>query len=132
MRILAPRGTIRALIFLAVVAVPLIGAIDGGSVLYSRTATEHDASTVAYAAAAAVRGMPITPQTAVIAYQAAGEIAVRLGGTVQQKDFRVNVNSGITLTLTRTAPTLVFDHLPRLRDLVEISSTVTVQPSPYA
>jgi hypothetical protein len=93
--------------------------------------TEHDASTVAYAAAAAVRGMPITPQTAVIAYKAADELADRLGATVQQKDFRVNVNGGITLTLTKTAPTLAFNHLPRLRDLVEISSTVTVQPSPY-
>jgi hypothetical protein len=129
---MAPRGAIRALIFLAVLAVPLLGAIDGGSVLYSRTATEHDASTVAYAAAAAVRGMPITPQTAVTAYEAADKLAHQLGGTVQQKDFRVNRNGGITLTLTRTARTVVFDHLPRLRDLVEISSTVTVEPSPYA
>jgi hypothetical protein len=129
---ISTRGSVQAMSFLAVVAVPLLGAIDGGSVLYSRMATENDASTVAYAAAAAVRGMPITPQTAVIAYQAADEIADRLGGTVQQKDFRLNLNGGITLTLTRTAPALVFDHLPRLRDLIEISSTVTVQPSPYA
>jgi hypothetical protein len=131
MRIIAPRGTIRTLGFLAIVAVPILGAIDGGSVVYSRMATEHDAPTVAAAAAAAVRGMPITPDTAVIAYRAAGEIADRLGATVQKKDFRVNLNGGITLTLTRTASTLVFDHLPRLRDLVKISSTVTVQPSPF-
>ena len=132
MRIISPRGATRTLGFLAILAFPVLGVIDGGMVGYAHLATEDDAKVVARAAAEAVRGEALTQQTAVIAYQAAESTAQRFGATVVRKDFTVHRGGQVTLTLQRTAPTLVFDHLPFLRDTTAISATVTVEPSPYS
>jgi hypothetical protein len=131
MRLLSPRGIVRILLFLALAAVPVIGIIDGGRVGYNRLSTQDDAKTVARAAAQAVRDQPLTQQTAVIAYQAAESTARSFGATVVRKDFTVHRDGKVTLTLERTVPTLVFDHLPLLRKTTVISETVTVEPSPY-
>jgi hypothetical protein len=132
MRIITPRGVARTFVVLAVSAGPLLGVIDGGAVGYARLATEDDARTVGHAAVEAVRGEPLTQQTALSAYRAASATAARFGATVDRADFAVHRDGSVTLTLHRTAPTLVFDHLPFLRDTTAITSTVTVEPAPYA
>ena len=131
MRFFSLRGTVRLLLFLAIAAVPVIGVIDGGRVGYARFSTQDDAKVVARAAAQAVRGQPLSQQTATIAYREAESTALRFGATVARKDFTVHRDGRVTLTLERTVPTLVFDHLPFLRDTTAISATVTVEPSPY-
>jgi hypothetical protein len=132
MRIISLRGVTRAFGVVAIAAVPLVGVIDGAVVGYARLATEDDAKVVARAAAEAVRGQALTQQTALIAYQAADLTARQFGATVVRKDFSVHRDGQVTLTLQRSAPTLVFDHLPFLRDTTAISATVTAEPSPYA
>jgi hypothetical protein len=122
----------RTLGVLVILAVMVLGVIDGGVVGYAHVATEDDAKVVARAAAEAVRGERVTEQTAVIAYQAAESIAHRFGATVPRNDFTVHSDGQVTLTLQRSAPTLVFDHLPFLRDTTTISTTVTVEPPPYS
>jgi hypothetical protein len=131
MPIISLRGITRALVILVATAVPLVGVIDGGAIGYARFATEDDAKTVAHAAAEAIRGQRLSQETAQIAYQAADATAQRFGATVLRKDFAVHRDGRVTLTLRRTAPTLLFDHLPFLRDTAAISATVTVEPSPY-
>jgi hypothetical protein len=131
MRIISLRGVIKTLSLVAIAAVPLVGVIDVGVVGYARLATVDDAKVVARAAAEAVRGQALTQQTALIAYQAAELTALRFGASVARKDFTVHRDGQVTLTLQRTAPTLLFDHLPFLRDTTAISATVTVEPSPY-
>ena|SRR6266496_205145 len=131
MRFLSLRGIVRLLLFLALAVVPVIGIIDGGRVGYNRLSTEDDAKVVARAAAQAIRDQPLTQQTAVIAYEAAESTARGFGATVDRKDFTVHRDGKVTLTLERTVHTLVFCHLPFLRDTTVISRTVTVEPSPY-
>lgn len=132
MRIVPFRSVIRPLGIMTLAAVPLLGVIDTGAVGYARLATDDDAATVARAAAEAVRGLALSQQTAQIAYQAADSTARRFGATVARKDFAVHRDGRVTLTLERTAPTLLIGHLPFLCDLTDISTTVTVEPSPYA
>jgi len=126
------RGVTRAFALLVIMAVPLLGVIDIGVVGYARLATEDDAKVVARAAADAVRGQPLTQQAALIAYEEAAATAHRLGATVAKKDFTVHRNGQVTLTMERTAPTLIFDQLPFLRDKTDISVTVTAEPSRYS
>jgi hypothetical protein len=96
MRIISLRGVTRAFVLLAIAAVPLVGVIDGGMVGYVRLSTEDDAKTVARAAAEAVRGQPLSQQTAVIAYQEAESTARRFGATVDRKDFTVHRDGRVT------------------------------------
>jgi hypothetical protein len=132
MRIISLRGATRAFVLVVITAVPLLGVIDSGVVGYARLATEDDAKVVARAAADAVRGQPLTQQTALTAYEEADATARRLGATVARKDFTVHRDGQVTLTMERTAPTLIFDQLPFLRDKTDISVTVTVEPSRYS
>src|SRR5438445_13083752 len=105
MRIFSLRGAVRLLLFLAIAAVPVVGVLLKGIVGYARMATEDDAKTVGRAAAEAVRGQPLSQQTAVIAYQAAESTARRFGATVARKDFMVHRGRQVSLTFQRTAPT---------------------------
>jgi hypothetical protein len=131
MRTISFGGVVRALLLLAVTALPVLGVVDGGSIGYARLSTEDDARTVALAAAQAVRGEPLTQQTALTAYRTASATASRFGATVAQKDFTVHGDGSVTLTLSRKAPTVVVGRLPFLRDRTAVSATVTVEPSPY-
>jgi hypothetical protein len=132
MRIISFRGVTRAFAFVVLAGIPLLSVVDVGAVGYARLATEDDAKVVARAAADAVRSQPLTQQTAQIAYEHAEDTAHRFNATVSPKDFAVHRNGTVTLTLHRTAPTLLFDHVPFLRSKTEIARTVTVEPSPYA
>jgi len=130
MRVSAPRVSRSVVGYFLSTALFLIALIDGGSIVLSRLALTDSAVTVGHDAAQAVEALPVTQQTAVIAFEAAQTAAGSQGLTVPTDDFELYHDGRITLTLTRTAPTLLLQHVPRLRDLAQVSTTVTVTALP--
>lgn len=110
----------------------LLALVDGGSLVLTRLAVPDDVRAAGHAAADAVVGMPATRQTVVVAYDAAAYSARKHGLSVRRKDFTVYPDGRVTLTASRTAPTLLADRVPALRNLVVVNSTATVEALPYS
>ena len=47
------------------------------------------------------------------------------------KDFTIYPDGSVTLTGTKTAPTLLMQHVAVFDHLTHVSTTVTVEPLPY-
>ena len=106
--------------------------LDGGSVAITKASVPDDARDAGYAAAEAVHALPNTQQTAVVAYDAATRRGTAAALHIERRGFTVYPDGKVTLTVTRTAPTLVFKHLPFLRDLTVVTATTTVTALPYS
>lgn len=132
MRVSAPRVSRSVVGYFLSTALFLVALIDGGSIVLSRLALTDYAVTVGHDAAQAVEALPVTQQTAVIAFEAAQTAAGSQGLTVRTDDFELYHDGRITLTVTRTAPTLLLEHVPRLSDLAQVSTTVTVTALAYS
>ena len=98
----------------------------------AHAAVPDDARDAGYAAAEAVEGLPGTQQAALIGYEAATRRGSAAALHIERKGFTVYPGGKVTLTVTRTAPTLVFKHLPVLRDLTVVTATTTVTALPYS
>lgn len=118
--------------YLLAAALLLIALIDGGSVLLTNMVVPDDTKAAGQAAAAAVEDVPPSKQAAVTAFEAAQVAATGDSLTVRQKGFRLYPDAKVTLTASRTAPTLVLHRLPWLSDLTIVSSTATVTTLPYS
>ena len=110
----------------------VIAAMDGGSIALTHAWVPDDARDVGFAAAESVRGLPSTQQSAVVAYDAATRRGAVAALHIDRQGFTVYPDGKVTLTVTRTAPTLVFKHLPVLRDLTVVTATTTVTALPYS
>ena len=122
--------TLRSLGLLIAVAVVLL-AVDGGSVMLTRMSEPDDVRTAGYAAAALAKEGPATRQTAVSALQVAQQSADGHDVTVHSKNFTIYPDGRVTLTGTKTAPTILLHRLSFLSHFAEVSTTVTVEPLPY-
>ena len=123
------RSTIAWFVAMLVVGLTLV---DGGSVAITRASVPDEARNAGYSAAEAAHGMPNTQQAALIAYDAATRSGASAALRIERKGFTVYPDGKVTLTVTRTAPTLVFKHLPVLRDLTVVTATTTVTALPYS
>lgn len=123
--------SLRALVFLLVSAVVVLGLVDGGSVFLTRMQVPDAARQVGYAAAASVENKPTTRQTAMVAFQTARRDARTRNLVVLPKDFTLYPDGRITLTADRTAPTMLLHRISALRDLADVSATVTVTALPF-
>ena len=113
-------------------AVLIIALLDGGSLAITRASVTDDARDAGYAAAEAVEGLPGTQQAALIAYEAATRRGTAAALHIERRGFTVYPDGKVTLTVTRTAPTLVIKHVPVLRDLAVVTATITVTALPYS
>ena len=121
-----------ALVWFIGAAILVLSLIDGGSVAITRAAVPDDARDAGYAAAEAVEGLPGTQHAALIGYEAATRRGTATALHIERKGFTVYPDGRVTLTVSRTAPTLVFKHLPVLRDLTVVTATTTVTALPYS
>ena len=121
-----------ALAWFVMAALLIVTLIDGCSVAIVRAAVPDGARDAGNAAVQAVEGLPGTQQSAVVAYDAATLRGSAAALHVDRKGFTVYPDGKVTLTVTRTAPTLVFKHLPVLRDLTVVTATTTVTALPYS
>jgi hypothetical protein len=87
-----------------------------------------DAGEAGRAAARAVSGLPVTTETATVGFEAAGEVtALKEGELVRRSDFEVLPGGGVSLTLVRTAPSLVLGRVPWLAKYGVVVASVVVE-----
>ena len=114
-----------------VVLVLLVLAVDSGSVFLTKMSSADNVRAAGYEAAAVAKNGPATRQTAVAALNAAQSNADTHGIVVNRKDFEIYPDGRVTLTGTKTAPTLLIKHLAVLSHWARVSTTLTVEPLPY-
>ena len=129
------RGLIRIVnmrtAFAVVAVVLLILAVDSGSVVLTKMSSADNVRDAGYKAAAVAKQGPTSRQTAVAALDAAQADADGHGITVNRGDFEIYPDGRVTLTGTKTAPTLLIKHLAVLSHWARVSTTLTVEPLPY-
>ncbi|MGQ0626161.1 MAG: hypothetical protein ACT4PP_16135 [Sporichthyaceae bacterium] len=119
----------RPMTWAALVGLAVVLLVDGGSVAWVHVSVPDHAGEAARAGMAQLRpDGGVTPQAAQLAYTAALEVGDLHRLTIDTADFTVYAGGGLTLTARRSAPTLLFKHLPGLRELVETEVTTTVEP----
>ena len=118
------------LLWLASGTLGLILLVDAGSVALTSVSTPDRVHDAGRAAAQAVEGLAVTQDSAVLAFDAAvaaSDDSLRLSG----EDFRLLPDGRVRVTGSRTAPTLLIHHLPRLERFVDVTAIDTVGPLPY-
>jgi hypothetical protein len=118
----------RALRWVVVLVVLGLVVLDAGSVFMTRLSLTDDGHQAGRAVARAVTGLPMTPATAETGYEAAlGVTGEKDGVTVRKTDFEVLPNGGVTLTVVRTAPTLVVQRVSWLEHFGVVEVSVVVE-----
>ncbi|KQW46035.1 hypothetical protein ASC77_19235 [Nocardioides sp. Root1257] len=126
LRIFSVRGLIAAAALVLVVL-----AIDTGSVVLTKMSSHDDVQQAGYQAAAIAKQGPASRQTAVVALAAAERDAEPHGITVASKGFTIYPDGSVTLTGTKTAPTLLMKHVGAFDRVIHVSTTLTVAPLPF-
>jgi hypothetical protein len=116
---------------LAAIALIVVALMDAGSLAIVHVTVPDHAREAGRAAAQASHGLPATQQTALVAYEAAQRVADPHDETVRRDDFTVYDDGRVTLTVQRTAPTVLVRFVPGLRNLTVAETTATVEPSRY-
>ena len=108
-----------------VVTLAVLGVIgfDLVSLGAARLAAEDHAQDAARVASATYRDS----RNLQAAYDAAAAEALTHGDTVDAPTFTISPDGRITLTLRRTAPTLLVEKIGPLRSWADVSSTVTAR-----
>lgn len=122
---------LRTVTRLAVAGALVIAVLDGGSILLTTMQVPDDVRTAGHIAAAAAANKPIDRRTAVGAFEAAHAEADKHDIRVNPRTFTLQPDRRITLTGTKTAPTLMVGRFGVLRDLTIVASTVTVGELPF-
>lgn len=122
----------RAMVWLFAATVLVLGAVDGGSVFFTRMSVPDEARQAGYAAASAVEEQEATPRTVRVAFDAAREEARGRNISVSTKSFTLYPDGRVTLTARRTAPTLLLHRISALSDWTEVRATVTVTAVPFS
>lgn len=108
------------------VALLIVGAADLASVALVKLSAPDDAGEAARAGVTAIQyDRSATPQTAQEAYDAAKEVAQLHRLDIDEKSFVVHADGSVEFTARRSSPTLLFQHLPGLRDLTETAVSVS-------
>ncbi len=120
----------RILVTLPLIALPLVAVADLGSVVLVQLSVPDDTQEAGRAATQAI-AFKVTPTAATqanaeAAFAAASEVASVHRQQVDPTTFAVLPDGSVRLTVTKTAPTMLFEHVPGLRDFARASSTATV------
>lgn len=127
-------GRTRALLWAVAALAFLAVLVDAGSCTIARMQVDEDAKTAARHAVQQIAGSPVNQETALIAYSAATSALPNKNETIitngpgDKEDFRLGADGSITMTVTRSAPTVVFKYLPKLKDFTIAKSTHTQAP----
>jgi len=114
---------------LPLVVLPIVLAADAGSVTLMRMSVPDDADEAGRAGVAAITfatGTNPTPEEAQSAYDAATSVADTHGEHIDPATFTIYKDGSVTLTVRRSAGTVLFRHLPFLSGLTHTQSTTTV------
>jgi hypothetical protein len=116
---------------LVLAALVAVLALDGGSVVLTKMSSADDIKHAGHEAASVAKTGPATQRTAVAALAVARQDAEAHGIDVEDKGFTIYPDGRVTLTGTKTAPTLLMEHLRPFSHLIHVSTTLTVEPLPF-
>lgn len=133
-----PAQAVATAIRLSKIAVVTAGlvlvVIDGGSCALASMSVSDTVKDAGLAAVNAVTNQPVNYRTATTAYQAAQRVAMDNHAQVitdGDDGFALQADRSITLTVTRTAPTLLMSHIGPLRHYTEARASWTAKPPTY-
>jgi hypothetical protein len=109
---------VRVAAWLVVGLVVALTLVDVGSVVLTKMRVDDDLKSAGFAGATAIQG----GQTAQTAY-AAAVADLDEGEQIVTETFAVGPAGGVTLTLRKTAPTVVLKHLSFLDGFTEVEET---------
>ena len=121
---------VRTAIIVAALVLAVL-AVDSGSIMLTKMSSTDDVKQAGHQAADVAKHGPATRQTAIAALAAAEQEAGTHGISVASKDFTIYPDGRVTLTGTKTAPTLLMKHLSAFDHLIHVHTTLTVEPLPY-
>jgi len=118
----------RLLLGVPAVVVPILLAADLGSVALVRMSVPDDADDAARAGVSAIgfNSGPVTPTTAETAFKAAEDVAHLNRMDLDRQTFTVFADGSVELSAHRKAPTLLFKHLPWVKNHLDVTSTTKV------
>lgn len=122
----------RLLVLGPLIALPILIAADLGSVALIQLSVPDDASEAARAGVSAIafNSGTVTPATAEVAFDAANDVARLHRLDLDRETFTVYADGSVELSAHRTAPTLLFKHLPWVGDHLDVTSqTKASRPS---
>ncbi|WP_019874587.1 hypothetical protein [Sporichthya polymorpha] len=112
---------------LPIVALLVVGGADLASVALVKVSVPDNANEAARAGVMAVDGRDMaTPRTAETAYNAANAVADLHRMTIDPQTFTVYADGSVELTAHRSAPTMLFKHIPGLKTLTDATVSVRV------
>ena len=110
------------------IVLPIVVAFDAGSVALMQIAAEDNTGEAGRAAVSAIAfDRETTPEVAQLAYDAAKSVADAHGETVDPTTFRIHSDGSVTLTVGKSTDTVLFRHLPGLRNLTDTRTTITAR-----
>lgn len=122
----------RVLTLLPLVALPIVAAADFGSIALVRLSVPDDASEAGRAGASAIQFTDeATPRQAQFAYDSASSVASLHGQEIDRQSFTIYKDGAVKLTVSETAPTVLFKYIPGLRNLTYFEMTKTVNRASY-
>lgn len=113
---------VRTVVWLVVALAVAVSLIDIGSVVLTRMRVDDDVKSAGFAGATAISNQRVDTVAAQRAYGAASA-DLNEGESIDLQTFTVRADGGITLTMRREAPTLVFKHLSFLDGFTQVEDT---------
>lgn len=126
-----PLAALRGLVLCALALAAVALTVDAGSVVWARAVVPGELREAGRVAAEAVAELPRQRRAAVLAHRAADQEGRLRGLTVARDDFALLPDGSVRLRGSRTAPTLVLDRFPRLRELTVVEASAVVAPPSY-
>ncbi len=122
----------RVLVALPMIALPTVGVADLGSVALVHLSVPDDADEAGRAAVQALQfSRTATPKDAEIGFNAAKSVTDLHHQHLDPQSFTIYRDGSVRLTVSKTAPTILFKRLPGLKGLTHTTTTTTVARPHY-
>jgi hypothetical protein len=109
------------------IALPILIAVDAGSVTLTKFSVSDDADEAGRAGVQAIMFNAVaTPEEAQRAYDASKSVADTHHEHIDPASFTITKDGTVTLTVSRSSGTILFKHLPGLEGLTHTTVTTTV------
>jgi hypothetical protein len=109
------------------IALPILLAVDAGSITLTKFSVSDDAQEAGRAGVQAILfNAAATPEEAQRAFDAAKSVSDTHREHIEPTSFTITKEGAVTLTVSKHSGTVLFKHIPGLRGLTTTTVTTTV------
>jgi hypothetical protein len=117
----------RLIVTLPLIVLPVVIAADAGAVTLTKLSVSDDADEAGRAGVQAIMfNGAATPEEAQLAFTAAKAVSDTHHEHIDPASFTITKDGAVTLTVTKHTGSVLFKHLPGLKDLTTTTVTTTV------